>query len=85
MKYTFKYTVFALGQEAGQNVFHFEGDSFFKALEAFSLHLMQLPPEDSISINSYYRCNDDYRKFRERLSFQNFINYPRGVLFNEEN
>ena len=81
MKYTFKYTVFHLGQECSSEVFSFETDSYRNALTAFSLRLVQLPAEDSVLINSYYRCNNDYRKFRERKAFEIFVNYPRGVPF----
>lgn len=77
MKYIFKYTVVGY-TDCSTCIGEYESDCFSSALADLAVDLAKLPISSSVSFNTYYRANNDYRKFRERVAFERLINL-RGV------
>lgn len=73
MLYKFTYTL-SCGDSVVTRNFSYESDSFVSALASLAADLVDAPVGSSIAFNSYYRANEDYRKFREREAFEILFN-----------
>lgn len=73
MVYVFKFTL-DLGDQIFARSVEFDCDCFSSALKSLALELLELPSGSTVTFNSYYRANLDYRKFRERECLELMFN-----------